>query len=54
VRNQVTNALIDVDRNELIDLEGKRRIRKIILDRLNGWIPEGQLLNVYFSRLMVE
>jgi len=54
VRNQVTNALIDVDRNELIDREGKRRIRKLIQDRLNGWIPEGQIQNVYISRLTID
>lgn len=54
VRHQVTIALTGVERAELSNREGKRRIRKTIADRLNQTLPRGRVLNVYFGRLVLD
>lgn len=54
VRNQVTSLLFAMDREELMSKEGKRRLKKIIQERLNGWLPSGRIEDLYFSRLVVS
>jgi flagellar basal body-associated protein FliL len=50
----VTIALTEVNRDELINRDGKRRLRKAIVDRLNQLLPHGRVLNAYFGRLMID
>ncbi len=53
VRNQMINVLNDLSREDLMSREGKRSIRKHIADKLNGWLPQGRIVEVYFSRLLI-
>jgi flagellar basal body-associated protein FliL len=52
-RNEIINVLVPMDRDELMSRDGKRRLKKAIQDRLNAWIQDGRVENVYFSRLIV-
>ena len=53
-KNQVTNALTPLERDELLSREGKNRIKRRVLDRLNSWLPtEGKVRELYFSRLLL-
>ncbi len=54
VRNYVTNVLIEIEREELMTREGKRRVRKQIADRINGWLGSPRVTNVYFSKLVLD
>ncbi len=54
VRNQITNVLIPLDREEIISRDGKKRLRKRILDRLNSWLPHGKVQDVVFNNLIVS
>jgi flagellar basal body-associated protein FliL len=52
VRNQMTNVLIAMDREELTSREGKKRIKMLITRRLNEWLPHGKVEDIYFSKLI--
>ena len=55
-KNQVTNALTPLDRNELMSRDGKRRIKKAICDRLSKWLGQsrgGQVQQIWFSKMTV-
>jgi|GEM_PF-4515254 len=54
IRDQVTAALTEVDREELIHREGKQRIRKAIVDRINQVLPRGRVINAFFGRLVID
>ncbi len=53
-RSQVTNALIQIDREELLSKDGKRKIKKAIIDRLNTWLPKGRIENLYITKLVIS
>jgi flagellar basal body-associated protein FliL len=56
-RSEVVSALVGLERDDLLSREGKRRIRKLIQERLNQWLSghgvEGKVENVYLGRLVV-
>jgi len=54
VRHEVTLALTEVSREELIQKDGKRRLRKAIVDRLNQSLPRGRVVNAFFGRLVID
>jgi flagellar basal body-associated protein FliL len=54
VRNEVTNIFVAFDRDELLSREGKKRIKKSLLDKLNLWLPKGKIEEIYFSRLVIS
>ncbi len=54
VRNQITNVLVPVERDELFSREGKKRLRKRIIDKLNNWLPSGKVQDLYFPKLVVS
>lgn len=53
-RNQLTNVFIALDRDELMSQEGKKRLKKSILRKLNSWLPHGKIEDLYFSRLLIH
>ena len=53
-QSEVTNLFILTDREELMASAGKRRIKKIILHKLNEWLPHGKIEEVYFSKLIIN
>jgi flagellar basal body-associated protein FliL len=52
-RNQLNGVFLSVDREELLTREGKRKLKKRILELLNGWLPHGKVRGIYFSNLIV-
>jgi flagellar basal body-associated protein FliL len=54
VKNQLTNVLTPVERDELFTREGKKRLRKRMMDKLNSWLPHGKVQDIYFPKLVVS
>jgi flagellar basal body-associated protein FliL len=54
VRNEITSSLGPMDRDELLTKEGKHRLKKKLLDRLNAWLPKGKIEDLYFSKLVIS
>jgi flagellar basal body-associated protein FliL len=52
-RSQITDIFLSMDRDELLSREGKRKLKKRLMERLNGWIPRGKVQSVFFSMLVV-
>ncbi len=58
VKNEITNALTPLDRREVMTSDGKRRVKRSIISRVNKWIgtqnESGQLSEVYIVKLLVS
>jgi hypothetical protein len=54
IRHEVALALTEVTREELMQKDGKRRLRKAIVDRLNQTLPQGRVVNAFFARLVID
>lgn len=52
-RDQMINVFIQVDRDRLLTTNGKLEIKRAILQRLNSWLPEGEVKNVVFTDIIV-
>ena len=52
-RSQLTDIFLSMDRDELLTREGKRKLKKRLIERLNGWMPRGKIQNVFFAKLVV-
>lgn len=53
VRNQLTNVFTSMDRDEFLSREGKRKIKSILIRKLNEWLPHGKVEDLYFSKLII-
>lgn len=53
-RDEITTVLTVMERQELLSPEGKARLKKQLLDRLNGWLKRGKVENMYFTRLVIS
>lgn len=53
-RNQVTDVLFDLDREAILTREGKKKLRKALIEKLNLWLPKGKVEDLYFSKLVVS
>jgi flagellar basal body-associated protein FliL len=51
---QVVNVFTTMYREELMSKEGKDRLRQLIMDRLNIWLPEGKVTNVFFTKMLIS
>lgn len=54
MRDHVTRVIPVMDREELLTREGKKLIKNRIRKELNEWIPSGEIIDVHFSRLMIN
>lgn len=58
VRHQITVFLTTVDRLEMLSREGKRKIKKAVLERVNAWVgsieAESKFNAVYISSLIIN
>lgn len=52
-RNQLTDIFLSMERDDLLSREGKRKLKKRLIERLNGWMPRGKIQNVFFAKLVV-
>lgn len=53
VRNHVLNALSNIEREELLSRDGKKKVRKAVMDRLNTWLPRGRVDQIYVTKMVV-
>lgn len=53
-RNQVTDVLVAMDRAELLSQDGKLRLKRRIIEKLNTMLPKGKVENLYFSKLILS
>ena len=53
VRDQIASMLTAVERNEILSPEGKKRLKRGILRRVNLWLPLGKVKNLFFTNLVV-
>jgi flagellar basal body-associated protein FliL len=54
VRDEVTNLFTAMEREELLSREGKRRLKKKILDQLNSDAPKGKIEDLFFTKLIIN
>ena len=52
--NQITNVLINVDRDELLSKDGKRRIQTLMIQKMNEILDSGKVERIYFTKLMIS
>jgi flagellar basal body-associated protein FliL len=53
VRNQVTGVFTVLDREEVLSKDGKRKLKRRLIEKINMWLPKGKIQNVYFSKLVL-
>lgn len=54
VRNELTNVFLATDREELMSRDGKKRLKKAVMDRMNQWLPKGTVKDVYITKLTIS
>ncbi|MCM2324185.1 MAG: flagellar basal body-associated FliL family protein [Oligoflexia bacterium] len=54
VRNQISTALMGLDRDEVMTRDGKRKLRKSIVDNINVWLPRGKATDVFLTRFLIN
>ncbi len=54
IQNVVASLFTALDRDELLSREGKRRLKKRIVEKINWWLPRGKIENIFFSKLIVS
>jgi flagellar basal body-associated protein FliL len=52
-RDQVVQLVAAVERDDLMSRDGKAQLRKAIQDKLNSWVPQGKVVDVFISRLIM-
>jgi flagellar basal body-associated protein FliL len=50
----MTNVFVALDREDLLSREGKRKLKNIIIKKLNGWLPHGKVEDLHYSKLLVS
>jgi flagellar FliL protein len=53
-RNQITNSFVGFDRDEVLTRDGKKKLKKMLLEKLNTWLIKGKVEDLFFSKLVVS
>jgi flagellar basal body-associated protein FliL len=53
-RSLMVTSLVAMDREELLSHDGKKKWKAILMKALNGWLKEGQVVDLYYSKLIVN
>ncbi len=54
VRSEINAVLVPIDQEEVTSRDGRDKIKKTILQRLNALVPSGRLDGVYFNNFIVN
>jgi flagellar basal body-associated protein FliL len=54
LRNEMTGVFTALDREELLSRDGKRKLKSLLIQRINDWLPEGHVEDIYFSKLLIS
>jgi flagellar basal body-associated protein FliL len=52
-RGQISPHLIAIAREEILSREGKNELKNLLLKKLNAWLPNGKVLELYISSLII-
>ena len=52
VKDLILDLLIGIDREELLSYAGKRRLKSLMMQKMNAWLPYGKIEDVLFSDLL--
>jgi flagellar basal body-associated protein FliL len=53
-RNEITNALTPLGREELLSRDGKKRVKRTVVERLNKWLgQDGLVIDIFFNRFVI-
>lgn len=53
-RSLMVTALVAMDREELLSHDGKKKWKSILMKVLNHWLKDGEVVDLYFARLIVN
>lgn len=53
-RDRLIHVIESYDREEILSQDGKARIRSGLKEKLNDWLGDGKITNLYFPRLVVD
>ena len=53
-RDQMTNVFIATEKDQFLSSEGKKRLRRALLEKLNAWLPKGKVKELYFNKLLIS
>ena len=53
-RDQITNIFVATDREQFLSSEGKKRLRRAMVEKLNAWLPKGKVRELYFNKLLIS
>ncbi|MEK6705976.1 MAG: flagellar basal body-associated FliL family protein [Bdellovibrionota bacterium] len=53
-QDQVVGVLASVQREHLLTKTGKKKLKKAMLDQLNVWLPSGEVIDLFFSKLIMS
>lgn len=53
-QHEVAAVFRPITRDELVSVDGKKRLKKKIILRLNAWLPRGQVEDLYFPKVLVQ
>ncbi|MGK5086352.1 flagellar basal body-associated FliL family protein [Bdellovibrionota bacterium FG-2] len=51
VRDKFATLFTAMDRDEIMSREGKRSVKRKLLEKINTWLPSGKVEEIYFSKL---
>ena len=54
VRGELVGVFVAIDREELMSRKGKQKIRYTILRKLNEWLPQGKVKDLFFSKIILS
>jgi flagellar basal body-associated protein FliL len=54
VKDEVTQVFTAMDRDDLLSRDGKKKMKKKIIDRLNLFLTEGKVEDLFFSKLIIN
>jgi flagellar basal body-associated protein FliL len=54
IRNSLINIFSPMDREELLSIQGKKKLKLLMMRKINEWLPEGKIEEVFFSKLILN
>ncbi len=54
VRGEVTDVFTPIDREEILSREGKRRFLREVIDKINNFLPDGKIENIYINKMVIS
>lgn len=53
-RDQITGILTSLDRDDMLTRDGKKKLKKKLIDQLNMWLPKGKVEELFISNQLLN